>query len=133
MAYNEDNGKQLTATERLAFSIRLQAYTRVAMILMPFLMTILGWIGNNVYTEMKAISKNQDEARLAALTTLGEIRLSLALTDSTTKALGARLDDTTRILNSRIDQLSNWSQKNANEIDKIKESVYPLLTRGSPH
>lgn len=132
MVNDENNGK-LTTTEKLAFSIRLQAYTRVAMIVMPFAMTIVGWIGNNVYTEMKSISKNQDDARIAALITLGEVRVSLTAIDGTTKMLGARLDDTTRILNSRIDQLSNWSQRNATEIDKVKETVYPLLSRGNSH
>lgn len=127
--------------DRLAGSVTLLAYTRVATVVAPFVLSAALWWINDTLTDIRKgrDEQNRKQDQLTQLigslrneltADIGTLRVQLTAINGTASQLGSRIDDTSRTFNSRLDAQSEWIRQQTKDIDDLKKRVYPLSPAG---
>lgn len=123
----------VTVMEKLAQNASLRTIASLAMIVVGFLFpvfcTVGGWVAVRVITTMDRLVDQQVVQNDKIIALQGRFDGKMQLLDLTDLHLDAKLVETDNRLNKRIDQVSDRTQRNATDIDNLKEKVYPLLPR----
>lgn len=114
-------------------------WARWSSIITPALITvgigITGYLGDRYVTHVDKLaeaqiqqSKEQTQALNAAkaevTSGVRDVQQSVISLRGDMNVMNSHFTDTSSVLNSRIDALSNWTKKNADDIDKLRDYTY---------
>lgn len=123
----------VTIMEKLAQNASMQTISRLAMIAVAALFVpfcaVSGWVAIRVITTMDKLIERQTVQNDKLIALDGKMTGKFQLLDLTDLHLDAKLVETDNRVNKRVDQVSDRVQRNATDIDNLKEKVYPLLPR----
>lgn len=119
--------------DRLAQNTAMQTIARISMIIVAALFLpfcgISGWVAVRIITTIDKIIDQQAALNDRYIALKTEYTGKMQLLDLTDLHLDAKLTETDNRINKRIDTVSERNQRNAADIDNLKEKVYPLLPR----
>ena len=87
-------------------------------------MGVIGFVGTRLVNNFDALTAKVDGIRDSLTGEVSNIKVTMSNMQGQVNQLQQHTTDVTTILDSRVNNVSNWSQKNTDEINKLRDLMY---------
>lgn len=101
-------------------------------LMLPAGMALAAWGGQRMISALDHTIEQQINMSQQIIKLQGVVEGVINLSVVTTKAINDRIDSGEKSVTSRFDAQGHWLQKSSEEIDKLKEKIWTLPSRGTP-
>lgn len=119
---------KMTVTERVATSMTLMMYARIAMIVLgimsPPILGIGAWMANRLVTTMDKIADKQEQSSRDFAQLQNQVVNIVSDQVKASKNIADRIEQGERVLNDRINAQGDWARQISIRIEELSKYVY---------